>query len=538
MKRYFTLAAVFSTLFLLILNSKAYADIADTLRLKNDDFNVLMAYKGSTEGTAKHNPVRSVAFTEKENDVVYGFTAVEDKITWIVNAPEAADYIVAIQFTGKKFQSDQTQSSNPNKIIGLDPNCTIEIEANGKVLKTELKRLTLYNESPKIAGTRQWFDGLLKLKKGVNKITFHFSKLSEAQIKFAKEELDAGIMSKSSNSIGIKDIALVRPEVWHSMKLRAQKLKPDLSWMVNGKYGLFTHWSLLTYPLYGDKKAYENFEWGVNNFDVEAYADMVKETGASWVIFTTCHGMQMFPAPIKTLNDVLPGRTTNRDLIADLAAALSKRKIKLLLYYNFSPTGDVATKLGINSNPEKWMQYIIDFVREVSLRYGKSIAGWGYFDSTVSAYEVNMPWETFYRAAKAGNPDAVVGISSHWWAEYSPFNDLQTGDSGGYLNDPLDKRLFGKGERYEGLQEHSSFVLDGSWIPREPYNGIIRANTKIEGGPTFTDQEYITYFKKMADAHVPVTVNLLITQDVTSKQPFVNPKSLELMRKIKKALDK
>jgi len=523
------------------MGSKSYADNADTLSLKNDDFNVLMAYKGSIEGTIKHNPVKNVALAEKENDVVYGFTGVNDKITWTVSVPETADYLVAIQYTGKKFQSDHAQFFNPKngeKIKGLDPNCTIEINGNGKVLKTELKRLTHYNESSKIAGTRQWFDGLLPLRKGVNKITFHFSKLSETQIQCAKEELKKGIPSKSSNSIGIKDIALVRPEVWQSMKLRAQKLKPDLSWMINGKYGLFTHWSLNTYPLYGNKKAYENFEWGVNNFDVEAYADMVQETGASWVIFTTCHGMQMFPAPLKTLNDVLPGRTTKRDLIAELASALNKRNIKLLLYYNFMANDEVAIKLGINSNPEKWFQYLIDFGREVSLRYGKNIAGWGYLDSTVPAYEMNMPWEAYYRALKAGNPDAVVGISSHWWAEYSPFNDLQTGDNGGNLNDPLDKRLFGKGERYEGLQEHSSFVLDGSWIPHEPYNGIIRANTKVEGGPTFTDQEYITYFKKMADAHVPVTVNLLITQDVTSKQPFVNPKSLELMKTIKKALDK
>ena len=98
--------------------------------------------------------------------------------------------------------------------------------------------------------------------------------------------------------------------------------------------------------------------------------------------------------------------------------------------------------------------------------------------------------------------------------------------------------LFEKGGRYEGLQEHSSFVLDGSWIPRDPYNGIIRANSNVEGGPTFSEEEYIEYFKKMDEADVPVTVNILITQDVTKNQPFVNPKSLELMKKIKTELNK
>ena len=510
MKRYFKLEMVISILFLLIMENMAYAYNSDTINLDSDGFNVLMANKGSK---------------------------VENKITWIVNVPETADYQVAFQYTRNKFQHNPAKQSSKN-IERIDPNCGIKIEANGKVLYTKLKPLTHYNESPKVYGTRQWLDELLPLKEGTNKITFYFSKLSETQSQIAKKDIGTDTLSESSIPIKFNDIDLVRPEVWNSMKLRAEKLKPDLSWMIDGKYGLFTHWSLLSYPLYGDQRARETFEWGVNNFDVEAYADKVEETGASWVIFTTCHGGQMFPAPIKTLNDVMPGKTTDRDLIAELAVALNKRNIKLLLYHNFSPGGAVARKLGANNNPEKWFKYLIDFIREVSLRYEKSIAGWGYFDSTVSAYGMNMPWETFYRAAKAGNPDAVVGISSHWRAQYSPFNDLQTGDSGEHLNDPLDKRLFEKGERYEGLQEHATFILDGFWYSREPFNGIIRASSKVEGGPTFTDQEYITYFKKMADAHVPITVNLLITQDVTSKQPFMNPKSIELMKKIKKELDK
>jgi hypothetical protein len=499
LKKHFKLFII-SNLFLIITGNIAHANTTDTVYLNKDGFNVLVANKGSK---------------------------VENKITWIVYVPEEADYLVAFQYTSKKFRHDLTKQSSVNN-DGLDPNCGIRIEANEKILYTKLKPLFSYNESPKVYGKRQWFEELLPLEKGMNKITFHF----------AKEDVDMETLSESSIPIKFYDIALIRPEVWNSMKLRAEKLKPDLSWMIEGKYGIFTHWSLLSYPLYGDKRARESFEWGVNNFDVEAYANKIEETGASWVIFTTCHGGQMFPAPIKTLNDVMPGRTTERDLIAEIAEALNKRNIKLLLYYGFSSKGAVAEKLGADKNPEKWLQYIVDFVSEVSLRYGKSIAGWGYFDGTVPAYNMNMPWENFYMAAIAGNPDAVVGISSHWRAQLSPFNNLQTGDSGGYLTDPLDKRLFGKGERYEGLQEHAIFILDDFWYSREPFNGIIRASSEVEGGPTFTDQEYITYFKKMADAKVPVTVNILITQDVTSKQPFMNPKSIELMKKVKIELDK
>lgn len=528
MKNYIKTTLVICLLSLFLKNGIAVVKTTDPIKLKHNDYNVLMGYQGQLSGNIKHEPIRSVAFAAKENDIVYGFTDINDKITWTVDVPKDDDYLVAIQYTGKKSHSEFNK--------GQKPDCTVEIIANGKVLSTELNRLTQYNEAPKVAGARQWFDGVLPLKKGINQIAFHFSRISETQVKAANEELANGIPRKSSNSVAVKDIVLVRPEVWKAMKLRADELKPDLSWMRDGKYGLFIHWSLFTYPLYGDEKAIENFEWGVNTFDVEAFANMVYETGASWVIFTTCHGAQMFPAPIQTLENVMPGRTTERDLIADLAKALNKRNIKLLLYYNMSPTGEVAAKLGLETNTDRWFQYLLDFALEVSLRYGKSIAGWGYIDSTVPAYILNFPWEKYYHALKAGNPDAVVGISSHWWAQYSPFNDLQTSDSGKSLNEPLNKKLFGAGGRYEGLQEHSSFVLDGSWVPRDPYNGTIRANSNVEGGPTFSDEEYIEYFKKMDQADVPVTVNILITQDVTKNQPFVNPKSLELMKKIKKEL--
>jgi len=487
--------------FLLIMLNTVYAGNQDTVSLNHDGFNILLSNAGS-----KH----------------------EHKKTWIVHVPEAADYQVAFQFHRNKFQHNPPKHSSKD-FDRVDPNCGIKIEANGKVLYTKLKPLFHYNEPPKVYGSRQWLDGLLPLKEGANEITFYY---------VAKDEAGTEILSESTLPIKFNDINLIRPGVWNAMKLRAEKLKPDLSWMIEGKYGIFTHWSLLSYPLYGDKRARETFEWGVNTFDVEAYANKIEETGASWVIFTTCHGGQMFPAPIKTLNDVMPGRTTQRDLIAEIADALNKRNIKLLLYYNFSPGGAVAKKLGADKNPEKWFQYLTDFVREVSLRYGKKIAGWGYFDSTVSSYMMNMPWEDFYKAAMAGNPDAAVGISTHWRAQYSPFNNLQTGDSGGSLNEPLDKRLLEKGERYEGLQEHATFILDDFWYSKEPFNGVIRASSEVEGGPTFTDQEYISYFKKMAEAKVPVTVNLLITQDVTSKQPFMNPKSIELMKKIKQELGK
>jgi len=514
----------------------------ETIRLNSNDVNVLMSYRGDLAGQLTHNPIEDPALPDGDNRIVYGFTSSADSITWSVFAPEAAEYRVAVHYTGKMYLSEKAQKIQPDTRYGrrtFDPECVVTIEANSKKLSGELKRVTQYNEPNKVAGARQWLEGLLPLNRGENRITLRFSKLSDHQIEAARRELQEGTLRKSTVSLGIKAIELVRPATWRQINERARKLKSSTQWMVDGKYGLFIHWSLLTYPLYGDQRAYETFEWGVNTFDVEAFADMVAETGASWVIFTTCHGRQMFPAPIRTLDRLLPGRTTKRDLISALASALNKRNIKLLLYYGFSGhDAEFAQAAGMTAkDPRKWFQYLIDFSTEVSKRYGDKIAGWGYIDGTVPAYELNMPWEPYVRALKSGNPRAIVGISSHWWAEPTPYNDLQTADAGGSLIEPLDPALYKQGGRYEGLQQHFTFVLDGSWIPREPYNGIIRARSTVKGGPErYPAQQYIDYFVRMDKANVPVTVNILITQDVTRDRPFVNPDSLNLMRQIREAV--
>lgn len=477
---------------------------------------------------------------------MYGFTSQGDSITWTVWAPETGKYRVAVQYTGKMYLSDQAQPliyGNKSDPFGLqgktyDPECVVEISANNSSLEADLQRLTQYNEPDKVAGSRQWLPGLLPLREGENQITLRFSKLSDHQIRVALAELKNGTLGKSTVSLGIKSIELVRPEVWQAMEQKARRLRSETNWMVEYKYGLFIHWSLLSYPLYGNSLAVENFEWGVNIFDVEAFADMVEETGASWVLFTTCHGAHYFPAPVKTLDEVLAGRTSRRDLIAELADALGQRSIRLLLYYNLC-TGDNEFRKAAgmeDKNPQRWFDFLEAFASEVSQRYQKQIAGWGYIDSSVTMYEYNMPMESFVRAMKAGNPNAVIGISSHWWAELTPFNELQTADCGGSLIEPLHPAVYQNGGRYEGLQPHFTFTLDGSWRPLERYNGIIRRDSRSEGGPVRPFIEYVEYFRRMDAAGVPLTANMLITQDVTRTRPFVNPQTLELMRHIRRAV--
>jgi len=164
----------------------------------------------------------------------------------------------------------------------------------------------------------------------------------------------------------------------------------------------------------------------VSLFGVEAFADAVEQTGAAWVCFTATHGEMYWPGPSKTLDRILPGRTTKRDLIGELADALRRRGIRLMLYYHWcvhSAHNEAwARAAGAwDEDPHRWFDNMAAFFREISLRYGTRIEGFGYIDDCgFIVYQYDPPWEGWARAIKAGNRNALVGYSPSWGPSVSP----------------------------------------------------------------------------------------------------------------------
>ena len=44
------------------------------------------------------------------------------------------------------------------------------------------------------------------------------------------------------------------------------------------------------------------------------------------------------------------------------------------------------------------------------------------------------------------------------------------------------------------------------------------------------------FFQRMAAAKIPVSINLLMTADVTDKHPIFNPKCMAVMEEVRKAI--
>ncbi|MCB1122142.1 MAG: alpha-L-fucosidase [Verrucomicrobiae bacterium] len=472
--------------------------------LNPNDRNILMAFHGITEGKLAESsppPMRTKLAFEG-----YGFRYPEDALTWVVDSPEAAEYDAQILY---------------EKPVSIESEVYIEVEANGRKSRIIPKEAKIPDGPGRLRNRRHHLDSVFPLKEGLNLIKVRM--------------VPKGTSPSLTDKIQFKlfSLELTRKKAIAEIEKRATALKSDISWMIEGKYGLFTHWSPLCYPLYGDVRADETYQQGVETFDVGAYVDKVVETGAAWVVFTTAHGPQFWPGPNKTLDGILPGRTAKRDLIGELADALAQKGIRLMLYYHHGRGDEAYMKASgmLDADPSRWFDNVVAMHREISERYGKRLYGSGaYIDGSFNVYyQYAFPFERLSRAMKSGNPEAIVGYSSDRGPAITPFSDIFVSDGNKWLAGPLPKEWYEPGGPYHG-QNPAWFLFMDEWIPRKPLNGTFTAD------PAHSTEEFVDYFKRMDAADIPVTINLLITQDVTRDQPFMNEKSLAIMREVRKAI--
>ncbi len=478
--------------------------------VRPDDITPIMAFRGELEGALTH-----VALEPKPHHMasVFGFTGADDAVIWAVAVPEADEYSVAIIYRTTEAGSVYEFTANGTRLTGTTVNTSPE--ANWQ-----------------LNCTRDWVSGLLPLKAGTNRITLRLKKFAGRQKELARAELArggwGGMRYKGNEpcSFRVWSVELVRPEAMKAIQERAGKMRASTDWMVEGKYGLFIHWSPLSWPLKGDKMRYQD---AVDLFDVEAFADVVEETGAAWLFLTTTHGTHHFPGPIEAIDRVMPGLTCERDLVAEIADALENRGIRLLLYYHMGmDDGEWAKAVGYwKADKSGWFDNVCAIQTEINERYGKKTWGWFIDDAHKWYYPCDFPWERFTKALKAGNPGRLIAYNPGTRPSVTPFGDLLASDNGANLRPVMPEKHFTR--QYPGLLQHYSFTLERGWV--------------IKGKPTegFPDPVHeagalIDYIRECDDANVPLSMNMLITQDVTRKQPFVNPKTLTLMKELRKAI--
>jgi hypothetical protein len=408
-----------------------------------------------------------------------GWKDAADSLVWTIDVPQTADYeILAIAEGGGDSRS-------------------LQLDVAGRQLRVDL--------SP------QW-----------------------DRLTFGKVRLPAGSTTLQLRSPGAMPVRrffsleLLRPETKADLERRARKLDASTEPLMAGKYGLMFHWTSDSKPREGPAKPYQN---AVRDFDAVRFANMVAETGAGHVVFTTSHAGMYFPGPNAVMDEILPGRTCDRDLVADLAAELGKRGIRLWLYFHPGHDDNEWWKRTyFEQDKKRYFEQWIRIVSEIGQRYGKRIAGFWFDDAIFTYYPYQPPWEQMTRAAKAGNPDRLVTYNSWILPRVCEFYEVFAGESEfsremieghGYL--PVGGSGKFTGGPQAGLQGHITTFIEQDW-------GHFKRDTPI-GPPQFTAAEMIAKVQDAVSRRNVPTIDVEIYQDGA-----ISPATLSLLKAVRQAI--
>jgi hypothetical protein len=411
-----------------------------------------------------------------------------DRFEWTLESPKADDYEVALVL------KDESRAGAP---------CEIELAAGDSKLTYAVRRERFWN--------RHVLPGTLHLGSGRSAVTLQASKLP------------------AGGKLALLSMELVRPAVKRSMQERAEALRSSTAWMVQAKYGVMTHWTARSKPRHGAAKPYAE---AVRDFNVESFAGMVQRTGAGFAVLTTSWADYYFPAPIKAIEEILPGRTSGRDLVADLSDALGRRGLKLMLYYHpghdDTPWWSKQKYEGQESKAgyfDLWCRVIAS----IGQRYGSKLAGWWFDDGMVCYYPYSPPWEEMTRAAKAGNPARVVAYNSWILPKPTDFQDYFCGESD--FAEYIGKEFLPKGGSgrfiggpQAGLQAALTWMLEsGNWCHLEPDKEILP--------PVYTQERLARFMRGCVARRIVPMLNLETYQDGTAATA-----SVDLLRTVGESL--
>jgi hypothetical protein len=462
---------------LLSMNAMAVSgEFVPDFRVRPDDYTVLMAADAKRPPELK--PFQAGAHGKFH---VTGWTQPEQPLEWEITVPEEDAYSV-------------------NVLLQRHGNQALRVEVTGAT-----QMVSGWAPASLRGWTRQTLDGRLRLPAGKQRLVL------KARSSNDTNRFNASVFS----------IELVRPAVREQLHLAALKLRSETRWLQECRYGLMCHWTSQSFPRRGERKPCDQ---AVRDFDVEGFAAQVEQTGAGFVVFTTSHAQHFFPAPLESLDQILPGRTARRDLVADLADALGRRGVKLFLYYHLGASSDSAwlNATGFwETDTSRLFNKWTAMITEAGQRYGERLAGWWFDDGAVSYYYRSAPWKRLATAGKAGHASRLIAFNP--WELPSPteFQDYWCGEGnadpsvGGLIPVGGDGRF--KSGAHQGLQACATLITEEDWVHA-------RKDTDI-GPPKWNTPQLATLLQEfISRKNVPI-FNLEIYQEGA-----LSPKSVELFK--------
>lgn len=468
------------------------------------------------------------------------------------------------------------QSYSQEFVATISPNFVTVLPASNAFLDKGLKTASYQNldADPKVFAVQGWKEknqslswNIKVVKKGSYRVAMlllvkGLSPNAFINLKLSSKESDISLQSKNSNwdkiyfseklllDTGIHHLQLQMADLAegehpdlsvYSLELATEKalkkknatvesLRSKPKWLTGAKYGLFFHWNARSKPMSGIAKSYND---AAKDFDVTKFSLMVHETGADFIVFTTSWDLSTFPAPLKSLDNLLPGNTTSRDLIEDLAQALSKWNIKLVVYCNFR-----INKLGwkkedrlILGKVDSSFSKLVTIYSEIGERYAKKIGGL-WIDDGMGLYPHNAPFETLSGVIKKHDKNMVVGYNSWIYPRFTDLQDFFGGENGitlksAGINNPY-LPSGGSGYFTDGPQKGLKATFCGLL---EPGDWTHTESEKVIPSPLLKAPELINIIKEGIMRKNVAIMNIRVYQDGT-----VSPETFNLLKELNKAV--
>lgn len=255
----------------------------------------------------------------------------------------------------------------------------------------------------------------------------------------------------------------------------ANAQRPDpakTDWFAASGYGVFVHYlvGLQNNPDHVASLGRQtSWDECVREFDVEKFADRMREAGAGYVIFTMMQRSRFLIAPNATFDRMTgykPGEAcATRDLVEELYQALAKRKIALMLYWTGDgpcddPKAARALRWPANGQvTEEFVRHWAAVAREYGLRYKDKVKGfWTDGCYRFIGYDEHK-LGILAEALRAGYPGRIIalnpGVEDRVRA-YSRHEDYTTGEQNSFSDYPFSRFV-------DGEQWHILSYLGSGW---------------------------------------------------------------------------
>lgn len=226
-----------------------------------------------------------------------------------------------------------------------------------------------------------------------------------------------------------------------------------MQWFADARFGIFIHWGIYAvdgiteswsffdgYVSYADyMKQAEGFT--ASHYDPQAWADLIKASGAKYAVLTSKHHDGMALWDTKQGLNVVKDTPAHRDLVAPFVKALRKDGLRVGLYFSLidwsSPLYPAFTqghpRYEIKDDPARWDRFVTyyqDQVHDLTRRFHPDLywfdGGWEHSAEEWRAKDLH-DW------IRAHNPAAIIN------GRLPGFGDYGTPEQGVPITRPPDK---------------------------------------------------------------------------------------------------